>query len=181
SGLLSFSRPVSTVIMRNDRPIWFAASPTPLAAHMVSAMSAANRRTSSVMFFTSPATRLSTSSGYVLIGWIIAQYSMMAGSYSQYGGKSGSQDRKDSPFFSFGNRGIILREGTKPMVRNDRLIQEHVHDPYFVKGKYHDPSVCAKCNLVFHDGIFDWPDGALPNARRMVCPACKRIDDNYEG
>jgi len=67
------------------------------------------------------------------------------------------------------------------MVRNDRLIQEHVHDPYFVRGKYHDPSVCAKCNLVFHDGIFDWPDGAPPNARKMVCPACKRIDDNYEG
>src|SRR5208283_4577587 len=44
-----------------------------------------------------------------------------------------------------------------------------------------DPSVCAKCNLVFHDGVFDWTDGALPNARRMVCPACKRIDDNYEG
>jgi hypothetical protein len=67
------------------------------------------------------------------------------------------------------------------MARNDRLIQEHVHDPYFVRGRHHDPSVCPKCNLVFHDGVFDWTEGAVPNARKMVCPACKRIDDNYEG
>lgn len=67
------------------------------------------------------------------------------------------------------------------MPRYDRLIQEHTHDPYFVKGKYQDPSVCTKCGLVFHDGIFEWLEITPPKAQKMMCPACRRIDDAYEG
>ncbi len=67
------------------------------------------------------------------------------------------------------------------MSRNDRLIQEYIHDPYFVKEKYHDPSVCTKCKVVFNDGIFEWHDTTPENAQTMVCPACRRIDDHYAG
>lgn len=67
------------------------------------------------------------------------------------------------------------------MARYDRRIQEYTHDPYFVKGKYQDPSVCTKCGLVFHDGIFEWLDTMPVNAQKMTCPACRRIDDAYEG
>ena len=67
------------------------------------------------------------------------------------------------------------------MVRNNRLIQEYVHDPYYLKGKYDDPSVCSKCNLVFHNGIFDWPDATPVHAHKMICPACRRMADKYEG
>jgi len=43
----------------------------------------------------------------------------------------------------------------KSLKRMDKLIQEYIHDPYFTKEKYHDPSVCERCDVVFHDGIFN--------------------------
>ena len=67
------------------------------------------------------------------------------------------------------------------MTRKDRLIQEYTHDPYLLKGKHHDPSVCTKCGLVFHDGIFEWLNATPPKAQKMTCPACRRIGDAYEG
>ncbi len=67
------------------------------------------------------------------------------------------------------------------MPRLDRMIQEYIHDPYFLRGKYRDPSVCAKCGVVFQDGKFEWLDARPQHADVMVCPACRRIDDDYEG
>jgi len=65
--------------------------------------------------------------------------------------------------------------------RKDRLIKEYIHDPYFVKAKYKDPSVCEKCGVVFHDGIFQWMEKTPKEAHKIVCPACRRIQDRYEG
>lgn len=65
--------------------------------------------------------------------------------------------------------------------RKDRLIKEYIHDPYFTKEKYNDPSVCEKCGVVFHDGIFQWMKEVPSGATKMVCPACRRIEDKYEG
>jgi hypothetical protein len=92
-------------------------------------------------------------------------------------------------FFPLPPGGITLEKGAKihrqggagKMARYDKLIQEEIHDPYFVKERYHDPSVCTKCNVVFNDGIFEWLDPMPENARNMVCPACRRIDDGYAG
>ncbi len=67
------------------------------------------------------------------------------------------------------------------MRRIDKLIQEYIHDPYFTKEKYHDPSVCEVCGVVFHDGIFEWLKDVPKNAEKIVCPACRRIQDKYEG
>ena len=67
------------------------------------------------------------------------------------------------------------------MERHDRFIQEDVHDPYFVKEKHPDPAVCTKCGVVFRDGIFEWLGRPPENAQKMVCPACRRIDDKYAG
>jgi hypothetical protein len=67
------------------------------------------------------------------------------------------------------------------MTRHDKLIQERIHDPYFVKEKYHDPAVCTKCGVAFREGIFGWPEKTPENALKMVCPACKRVDDGYAG
>jgi hypothetical protein len=51
-----------------------------------------------------------------------------------------------------------------------------------MKEKYQDPSVCTECGVVFRDGAFEWLDRAPPeNAKKMVCPACRRIDDHYAG
>ena len=65
--------------------------------------------------------------------------------------------------------------------RKDRLIKEYIHDPYFTKEKYKEPSVCEKCGVVFTEGIFQWMDKVPPNAHKIVCPACRRIEDKYEG
>jgi len=65
--------------------------------------------------------------------------------------------------------------------RKDKLIKEYIHDPYFTKAKFHDPSVCEKCGVVFHDGIFQWMDKIPAGASKIVCPACRRIEDKYEG
>ncbi len=67
------------------------------------------------------------------------------------------------------------------MARQDRLLQEDVHDPYFVKQKYRDPSVCEKCSVVFKNGAFEWVKPIPPSAAKMVCPACRRIADKFEG
>ncbi|OPY78222.1 MAG: hypothetical protein A4E65_02376 [Syntrophorhabdus sp. PtaU1.Bin153] len=67
------------------------------------------------------------------------------------------------------------------MERKNRLIQEYIHDPYFQKTKLSDPSVCEKCQVVFHNGIFDWLDAVPKDAEKMVCPACRRTEDNFEG
>ncbi len=65
--------------------------------------------------------------------------------------------------------------------RKDRLIKEYIHDPYFTKEKYKEPSVCGKCGVVFSDGIFQWLEKTPPNANKIICPACRRIEDKYEG
>ena len=67
------------------------------------------------------------------------------------------------------------------MARQDRLLQEDMHDPYFVKQRYRDPSVCERCNVVFRNGAFEWVKPLPPNAIRIICPACRRIEDGYEG
>jgi hypothetical protein len=69
----------------------------------------------------------------------------------------------------------------KDMTRKDRLIQEYIHDPYFPKKRYPDPSLCERCGAVFHNGIFEWLDKPPKRAAKIVCPACKRMADRYEG
>ena len=67
------------------------------------------------------------------------------------------------------------------MTRLNKMIQPRIHDPYFVASKYQDPSVCMKCGVVFSAGIFEWRSTPPERALKMVCPACRRIDDGYEG
>lgn len=67
------------------------------------------------------------------------------------------------------------------MERKDKLVQEYTHDPYFAKERYHDPSVCEKCGVVYNHGLFEWLDSPPQDAQRIVCPACRRIGDHYEG
>ncbi len=62
--------------------------------------------------------------------------------------------------------------------RQDRRLQELVHDPYKTKRKLHEPTVCLECFAVYHDGRWQWrerPAGALQES----CPACSRASDKY--
>ena len=69
------------------------------------------------------------------------------------------------------------RAGFHP-IRHDRLLQEQVHDAYKVKGKLPEPSVCAQCGAVFHDGRWQWSK-APTGAHETTCPACHRIHDEF--
>jgi len=67
------------------------------------------------------------------------------------------------------------------MERRDRLVQEYRHDPYFVREKYHEPSLCKECGVVYQDGIFEWMKNPPKDAAAITCPACRRINEDYEG
>lgn len=62
--------------------------------------------------------------------------------------------------------------------RNDRLIQEKIHDPYMKRSKPVSPSVCPECGVVFLDGRWQWQDHIDAQANQEMCPACQRIRDN---
>jgi hypothetical protein len=67
------------------------------------------------------------------------------------------------------------------MERRDRMIQSYKNDPYFVREKYSEPSVCRECGVVFQDGIFEWVKNPPAEAAEITCPACLRIQEDYEG
>ncbi|MBC7473399.1 MAG: ATPase [Candidatus Sericytochromatia bacterium] len=67
------------------------------------------------------------------------------------------------------------------MNRKGESIKEAKHDPYMLKEKYPDPSVCETCNVVFTKGIYKWEKIIPENANKIKCPVCKRIWDDFEG
>ncbi|MDH4101403.1 MAG: BCAM0308 family protein [Nitrospirota bacterium] len=68
--------------------------------------------------------------------------------------------------------------GTAIEPRKDRIIQEHVHDTYKLRGKLAEPTACSQCGAVFQGGRWVW--AAKPSgAGETVCPACNRIHDKY--
>ena len=67
------------------------------------------------------------------------------------------------------------------MERRDRLVQGFRKDPYFLRAKYKEPAVCGRCGVVFQDGIFEWMKNPPADAEEITCPACQRIEGDYEG
>jgi hypothetical protein len=63
--------------------------------------------------------------------------------------------------------------------RKDRLLREHVHDPYQAHGKLPEPTVCPVCNAVFSSGRWQWKDSWPLDAHKEMCHACRRTQDGY--
>jgi hypothetical protein len=61
--------------------------------------------------------------------------------------------------------------------RGERLIKERVHDPYKARSKLPEPTVCPKCQAVFHQGRWVWAEEVPATANQELCPACRRIRD----
>lgn len=62
--------------------------------------------------------------------------------------------------------------------RQDAQKKPQRSDPYALRGKLPDPSACTECHAIYRAGRWAW--GAPPaDAVRVVCPACKRIADDY--
>ena len=62
--------------------------------------------------------------------------------------------------------------------RKDRLIKERRHDPYRERGKCPEPTRCTQCGAVFAGGRWTWQT-IEGQAHETICPACRRIADNY--
>ena len=60
------------------------------------------------------------------------------------------------------------------MLRRDRLIRNHMHDPYRSSAKMKGPAVCSECGAVYRLGRWQWGHNGADTPRRM-CPACRRI------
>lgn len=68
--------------------------------------------------------------------------------------------------------------GTAIEPRKDRIIQEHVHDTYKMRGKLSEPTACSQCGAVFQGGRWIWAE--MPSGASVtICPACNRINDKY--
>jgi len=63
--------------------------------------------------------------------------------------------------------------------RADRLIREHVHDPYKTRLKLPEPTVCPECGAVFHKGRWQWAEITPIDAHEEMCQACHRTRDKY--
>jgi NMD3 family len=62
--------------------------------------------------------------------------------------------------------------------RQDAQKKALVSDPYALRRKLPDPSACTECRAIYRAGRWAW--GAPPaDAAEVVCPACKRIADDY--
>lgn len=67
---------------------------------------------------------------------------------------------------------------TDHMSRRDRLLQEHVHDPYKTRMKLAEPTLCPECGALYRHGRWQWPTVPVPEeAHRETCQACRRIAD----
>lgn len=62
--------------------------------------------------------------------------------------------------------------------RRDNIVPETGHDTYRRRGKPKDPSVCPRCDAVFHKGHWQWIP-APAGSHEDKCPACLRIEDKY--
>ena len=70
------------------------------------------------------------------------------------------------------------RHGAGLTPRGDRLIRERVHDPYKLRKKPAEPTVCGDCGVVFSEGRWQWTASKPSGASETTCPACKRIHDH---
>jgi NMD protein affecting ribosome stability and mRNA decay len=60
----------------------------------------------------------------------------------------------------------------------DRILQSQEADAYGLRGKLPDPTACSTCGALYRAGRWTW--GAAPiDAHRTVCPACRRVADDY--
>jgi hypothetical protein len=68
---------------------------------------------------------------------------------------------------------------TAAATRKDRLLREHVHDPYQTPSKLPQPALCPVCGATYSEGRWQWMSPAPSGAPRHTCEACRRIRDRY--
>jgi NMD protein affecting ribosome stability and mRNA decay len=71
------------------------------------------------------------------------------------------------------------RDVSRRTRRQDRLIREHIHDPYKLRRKLPEPTRCPQCGAVYQGGRWAWSKAPVPEAHEETCQACHRINDKY--
>lgn len=59
-----------------------------------------------------------------------------------------------------------------------RIFNDQRTDVYREKKKYKDPTRCPHCHALFSEGRWTWNESLL-DTFEALCPACRRIEDNY--
>lgn len=62
--------------------------------------------------------------------------------------------------------------------RQDRLLKQKQNDVYVDRQKYAELTRCIRCKAIYINGRWTWEEGPQ-KVKRAICPACKRISDNY--
>jgi NMD protein affecting ribosome stability and mRNA decay len=62
--------------------------------------------------------------------------------------------------------------------RNDRLIRDKRKDVYMKTNTTKTSMVCSNCGAIYSNGRWAWKE-LINDLRETICPACKRIYDNY--
>lgn len=63
--------------------------------------------------------------------------------------------------------------------RMDRLTQQKRNDAYVHQGKWPEPTVCGQCQSLFSGGRWTWNKDIPRGAKQALCPACRRINDDF--
>ncbi len=60
-----------------------------------------------------------------------------------------------------------------------RNVQERRHDPYKLRGKLQEPTVCPQCGASYRNGRWTWDEAPSGDVNSQLCQACRRINDRY--
>jgi len=64
-------------------------------------------------------------------------------------------------------------------VRKDKFLKDFEHDPYSESRKLQEGTFCKECGAVYVKGRWTWPFEELEGKTPSICPACRRIRDDY--
>jgi NMD protein affecting ribosome stability and mRNA decay len=56
--------------------------------------------------------------------------------------------------------------------------EDHILDPYQLRQKLIDPTVCPQCGAVYHRGRWQWASRP-EKVSEALCSACRRINDKF--
>ncbi len=63
--------------------------------------------------------------------------------------------------------------------RRDRLIREHINNPYKLRGDLPEPTRCPQCGAIFAHGRWTWNKAPVEPVGDALCEACRRVNDRY--
>jgi len=68
---------------------------------------------------------------------------------------------------------------TRRTLRGNPFLRERIHDPYRAGQKLRQATRCPQCGVSYRNGRWVWPKTASSALKSQLCPACRRINDDY--